>query len=84
MADKGAKGLALLLGMPKKGASPAEAEGEDEEDVDVGASRKEAAAGDLISALKSDDAAGVAAAFKEMYAICADEHGDYEEPEEVA
>ncbi len=42
---------------------------------------KTIAAQDFIDAQSSGNAAGVAAAFKRMYDICAEEHGSYTEEE---
>ena len=66
MAAKGDKGMAILIGGPAKsgaagGGVPAESYDED----------LEMASGDLIAAVGSGDAAGVASAFKAMHEICA-------------
>lgn len=73
-APKGAKGLALLLGMPKKG------EEESEEDMDVGADRETTAGTAFADAVKSGDGAAIASAFRELQEACSSaSYGDEEE-----
>jgi hypothetical protein len=73
MADK-AKGLALLLGMPKGGADSGD--DEDAEKVDVGADRKKAAAKALRAALDGGDDDALADAFSEMCEACEGSYKD--------
>jgi hypothetical protein len=68
------KGLLMLLagGKPKAGGKS-----------DLGSEAKEQAASDMLKAIKSDDASGVADAFKRMYDACvAAESEGYEEDED--
>lgn len=68
MPGKKGVGILALMGSPDEGDEMGE---------------KELAAKDLIAAVKSGDAAGVASAFKEMYDLCAASAGE-DEDEEVA
>jgi hypothetical protein len=77
MADKGAKSMALLLGMPKGGAGASEGD-----EPDMAAERETAAASAFMKAVKGSDPSAVVSTFRELKDACEASYVSEELPEE--